>query len=244
VLPHEYEVMHALELKHWWFRGRRRILLDILRNAIDPRRGRPRILDYGCGSGGNTSFYASVGSVVAIEPDASAIRMAHARGGAQYCRGQGTQLPFRSEAFDAVVASDVLEHIEDDGAAMAEIARVLRPGGVVIISVPAHQWLFSEHDAALHHFRRYSKAGIRDLLGRGGLRIRRLSYWNAVLFPAICFRRLVARRRSAKGPRSDMTSSPWLVNEALAALLAGEAAIFRHAPLPWGVSLIALAERV
>jgi SAM-dependent methyltransferase len=244
VLPHEYDVMHALELRHWWFRGRRRILLDVLRKAIDPGRGLPRILDYGCGSGGNTSAYASVGSVVGLEPDAAAIRLAHARGGAQYCRGHGTRLPFRGGVFDAVVASDVLEHIEDDVAAVAEIARVMRPGGVVIISVPAHQWLFSEHDAALHHFRRYSKAGIRHVLGRGGLRIRRLSYWNAVLFPAICFRRLVARRRTANRPRSDMASAPWLINEALAGLLAGEAAVFRHASLPWGVSLIALAERV
>lgn len=244
MLPHEYDVMHALELRHWWFRGRRRILLDILRNAVDTRRDRPRILDYGCGSGGNTSVYASVGSVVGIEPDASAIRLAHARGGAQYCRGQGTQLPFRSGVFDAVVASDVLEHIRDDVGAAAEIARVLHPGGVAIISVPAHQWLFSEHDAALHHFRRYSKAGIRDVLGRGGLRVRRLSYWNAVLFPAICFRRLVARRRSPNGPRSDTASVPWLINEALAALLVAEAAVLRHAPLPWGVSLIALAERM
>jgi SAM-dependent methyltransferase len=236
--------MHALELTHWWFRGRRRVLVDMLRGSTDAGQGMPRILDLGCGTGGNTSAFASVGSVVGLEPDAAAIRLAHARGRAQYCRGHGAQLPFRSGIFDAVVASDVLEHIEDDVAAVAEIARVLRPGGTVIISVPAHQWLFSEHDAALHHFRRYSKARLRNVLESGGLRIRRLSYWNAVLFPAICFRRLVGRRRSANAPRSDMTSAPWLINEALAALLAGEAAVFRHAPLPWGVSLIALAERV
>ncbi len=242
--PYEYEVMHAHELRHWWFRGRRRVLVDLLRGVAGSRAGSLRILDYGCGTGGNTPAYASFGAVVGIEPDPAAVRLARERGGAQYCRTSGTELPFRRAVFDAVVASDVLEHIEDDLAAVSEIARVLRPGGAAIISVPAHQWLFSEHDAALHHFRRYSKAALRDVLERGGLRIRRLSYWNAALFPAICLRRLLVKPRRGHEPRSDTSSSPWLINEALAVLLAAEAAILRHAPLPWGVSLVGVAERV
>lgn len=244
MLPHEYEVMHALELKHWWFRGRRRVLLDLLRHASAVAAGLPRILDYGCGTGGNTSSYAAVGPVVGIEPDAAAIRLAHARGAALYCRSYGTQLPFRDGVFDAVVASDVLEHIEDDTAAAAEIARVMRPGSVAIISVPAHPWLFSEHDTALRHFRRYSKAAIRQLLERNGLKILRLTYWNAALFPAICLRRLMVSRRSQSRARSDLGVTPTLINEGLAALLAMEAAILRHTSLPWGVSLVALAQRV
>jgi SAM-dependent methyltransferase len=244
VLPQEYDAMHALELTHWWFRGRRRVLIDMLRNSTDPGGDIPRILDLGCGTGGNTSAYAALGSVVGIEPDAAAIRLANARGGAQYCRGHGPQLPFRSEVFDAVVASDVLEHIEDDTAAASEIARVMRRGGRVIISVPAHQWLFSEHDAALRHFRRYSKAAMRHLLEQNGLRVLRLTYWNAALFPAICLRRLSGKRRAENGARSDLRRSPWLINESLAALLAIEATILRYTSLPWGVSLIALAKRV
>jgi hypothetical protein len=146
--------------------------------------------------------------------------------------------------FDAVVASDVLEHIQDDTAAAAEITRVVRRGGRVVISVPAHQWLYSEHDAALRHFRRYSKAAIRQLLEQSKLRVLRLTYWNAALFPAICLRRLTGQRRAESGTRSDMEPVPWLINEPLAALLAIEAAILRYTALPWGVSLIALAERV
>jgi SAM-dependent methyltransferase len=182
--------------------------------------------------------------VIGIEPDGAAVGFARARGGAHYCRSNGTQLPFQQGAFDAVLASDVLEHIEHDLAAVSEIVRVLRPGGAAIVSVPAHQWLFSEHDAALHHFRRYSRAALRRVLEGGGLRIRRISYWNAALFPAICLHRLVARRPGVQGPRSDTTSTPWLVNEALTAVLAAEAVILRHASLPWGVSLIAVADRV
>jgi len=240
----EYETMHALELRHWWFRGRRRVLGTLLRTVAGPRSGTLRILDYGCGTGGNTRSYTSFGGVIGIEPNAAAVRLAAARGEGHFCRASGTWLPFGPGTFDAVVASDVLEHIEDDLTAVSEIARVLRPGAAAIISVPAHQWLFSEHDAALHHFRRYSKAGLRDLLERGGLRVRRLSYWNAALFPAICLHRLLLKPRRGKEPRSDTSSSPWLINEALAALLAAEAAVLRHAPLPWGVSLVGVAERV
>lgn len=242
MLAHEYDAMHALELEHWWFRGRRGILLDLLRQAT-AYRANPRLLDFGCGTGGNTSSYTSLGDVVGIEPDPAAIRLAHARGGARYCRSNGTQLPFRSGAFDAVVASDVLEHIEDDTTAVAEIARVLRPGGVAVISVPAHQWLFSQHDAALHHFRRYSKAGLSALLQVGGFRIQRLSYWNTALFPAIGLSRLLRRHRNVHEVRTEERLPPPILNESLALLLAGEAAILRRTSLPWGLSLIAVAER-
>jgi SAM-dependent methyltransferase len=236
--------MHAHEIRHWWFRGRRRVLMNLLRSVAAARAGSLRILDYGCGTGGNTLAYASLGAVVGIEPDPVAVRLAQERGGARYCRTTGTQLPFRQGSFDAVVASDVLEHIKDDVAAVAEIARVTRLGGTAVISVPAHPWLFSEHDAVLHHFRRYSKAALRDVLQRNGFKTNRLSYWNAALFPVVCLRRLLGRRRSLHGQRSDMKSSPWMINELLAALLAAEAAVLRHLPLPWGLSLVAVAQRV
>ena len=242
--PSEYERMHAQELGHWWFRGRRRVLVDALRQALPSGNGLLRILDYGCGTGGNTFAYARFGAVVGIEPDSGAVRLAHTRGQARYCRSNGTSLPFRPASFDAVLASDVLEHIEDHRQALSEIARVLKPGGAAIITVPAHQWLFARHDAALHHFRRYSKAGLGELLRAGGFRVRRLSYWNATLFPAICLHRLVQKAGRSREPRSDTGPSPWLINETLAGLLAAEATILRHAPLPWGVSLIAVGERI
>jgi SAM-dependent methyltransferase len=244
MLPHEYEAMHALETRHWWFRGRRRVLLDSLRAVARTRAAAtPRILDYGCGTGGNTSAYAPLGEVVGIEPDRGAVALAGARGGARFCRASGTQLPFRPAVFDAVVASDVLEHIEDDRAAVAEVVRVLKRGGSFIFSVPAHPWLFSEHDAALLHFRRYTRPALRCLLEGGGLEIRRLSYWNAALFPMVCLHRLVGRKRSEGQARSDTRATPWLVNESLARLLAVEATILRHASLPWGVSLVGIAQR-
>ena len=242
--PAEYEAMHAQELRHWWFRGRRRVLIDALRTVVISRSSSPQILDYGCGTGGNSPAYAQLGSVVGVEPDPTAVRLAFQRGWARYCRGAGTELPFKDAVFDVVMASDVLEHIQNDVAAAGEIARVLRPGGTAIITVPAHPWLFSEHDAALHHCRRYSKTSFRDLLDSSGMKIRRISYWNTALFPVICVHRLLTTSQTLKKPRSDTTSSPRIINEALTGLLLAEAAVLRYAPLPWGVSLLAVAERV
>jgi len=242
VLPSEYQTMHLTELKHWWFRGRRRLLLALLRTFAPARPGSLHILDFGCGTGGNTVSYGKFGTTIGMEPDPVAVRLAHARGGARYCRADGVQLPFRSGAFDVVIASDVLEHIEADSSAVAEMVRVLRPGGSLIVSVPAHQWLFSEHDAALHHFRRYSKTALRGLLGQHRLRIRRLSYWNTALFPMMCLYRLVQRRSRHSLPHSDTSLPPSPINEALAALLAGEVALLQHTGLPWGLSLVAVAQ--
>ena len=244
MLPLEYDSMHQVELTHWWFRGRRRVLVDLLRKAVGVQPGPVRILDYGCGTGGNISAYAAYGAVIGIEPDESAVRLAQRRGSAYFCRATGTQIPFGEGTFDVVMASDVLEHIQDDRKAASEIARVLRPGGTAVISVPAHPWLFSSHDMALYHFRRYSKSALRNVLEDCGMRLELLSYWNATLFPAICLQRLLSKRRRSQEPRSDTESSPRPVNEALAALLAGEALILRHMSLPWGLSLVVTAKRV
>jgi SAM-dependent methyltransferase len=243
VLPYEYEIMHALELRHWWFRGRRRLLINLLRGVAGAGLKPLRILDYGCGTGGNTLAYGSFGQVVGIELDSAAVRLAHQRGGARYCRTSGTDLPFRDGSFDVVMASDVLEHIEHDGKAVWEISRVLRPGGSAILTVPAHGWLFSQHDTALQHFRRYSRLAVRDLFERNQLIIRRLSYWNAALFPLVCIRRLMGKRRRPGQPQSDTVLPPRLLNEALTGLLAVESALASRIVLPWGVSLVAVAER-
>jgi SAM-dependent methyltransferase len=242
MLQHEYEVMHAREMSHWWFRGRRGILVDLLRRAS---RGaaQPLILDFGCGTGGNTDAFTRVGVVVGLEPNAGAIALAHARGTARFCRGSGTALPFGSGTFDVVVASDVLEHIADDVGAVAEIGRVLRPGGALVFSVPAHPWLFTAHDERLWHHRRYTVSTVRRLLAEGGLEAEWLSYWNFALFPAVCAYRFLAPLVGRDSTRSDVDATPDILNRPLAAVLAVEAAILRHMRLPWGVSFVGIARR-
>ncbi len=239
----EYQIMHAHELRHWWFRGRRRVLVDLLRDYAAPRGDQLRILDYGCGTGGNSPSYVPFGQVCGIEPDAGAIQLAGRRGGAILCRGSGTELPFRPGTFDVVVASDVLEHIDDDNRAVGEVARVLRGGGAFIFSVPAHPWLFGPHDAALFHRRRYVERGLRQLMGGAGLQIRRLSYWNSTLFPLYCAHRLWGQFRRTQSAHSDLHAPPRVANEVLAGLLAIEAVLLRRFRLPWGLSLVGVAVR-
>jgi SAM-dependent methyltransferase len=182
------------------------------------------------------------GQVFGIEPDAGALALARPRGGAHFCRAVGTAIPFRDGAFDLVLASDVLEHIGDDARAANEIRRVLRPGGSLIFSVPAHPWLFGPHDVALRHHRRYTRRAIRRVLEGAGLTVSWLSYWNTVLFPVVVAGRLV-RRFSTAGAKSDTRDAPPWLNAALTGLLALEARVLRVSRLPCGVSLIGVALR-
>jgi SAM-dependent methyltransferase len=242
VEQHEYEVMHAREVSHWWFRGRRRVLVNLLRRAT---RGIPRsrILDFGCGTGGNTDAFARVGPVVGVEPHAGAIALAKARGTALYCRASGTELPFGAATFDAVIASDVLEHIGDDVGAVREIGRVLKPGGALVFSVPAHPWLFTAHDEALWHHRRYTRSTLRQLLTEGGLDDAWVSYWNTTLFPVVCAWRFLGRLVGRDASRSDLDATPDAINGPLARLLAVEAALLQHVRMPWGLSFVGIARR-
>lgn len=247
----EYATMHEQEMVHWWFRGRRLLLRELLGRHLQASPGSaPRLLDLGCGTGGNSATYVEFGSVVGVEPDASALRFAEGRrgvgqagAGPVYCRAVGTSLPMASRTFDAVIASDVLEHIADDRSAVAEVARVLRPGGVFVFTVPAHPWLWSAHDEALWHQRRYRRSGLEGLLAGGGLEIRWLSYWNTVLFPAVALRRILGRWRREGEPVSDTRVPGALANRTLLGILAAEAAALRYVRFPLGVTLAGVARR-
>lgn len=242
----EYKVMHEQELVHWWFRGRRALLERLLRRHL-PSGPPASILDFGCGTGGNALTYAAFGPVVGIEPDRNALRFASSRPAAArpypitYARAVGTALPLRSASFDVVVASDVLEHIADDGAAAREIARVLKPRGVFVFSVPAHPWLWSAHDEALWHQRRYRRPELLRLLASAGLEIRWLTYWNAALFPAIALRRLLGPKPREGQAVSDAALPPGPVNQALTAVLGIEARALDWLRFPFGVSLVGVA---
>jgi SAM-dependent methyltransferase len=245
--PAEYAVMHEQEMVHWWFRGRRALLDRLLARHVPAGAEPPRLLDFGCGTGGNAVGYAALGPVVGVEPDREALRFAAGRSSTtrhrlDYCRALGTALPFARASYDAVVASDVLEHIADDAGAAREIARVLRPGGVFVFSVPAHPWLWSAHDVALWHQRRYRRAELVGLLVRAGFRIRWLSYWNSVLFPVVAARRVIASRRGDKTAASDtVLPSPW-VNRALTGILHAESKALNWMRFPFGVSLVGVAQ--
>jgi len=223
----EIAKLARLEDTHWWYRERRHLLARSIAR-LTPGRA----LDIGAAAGGNTRVLREHGwRAVALEYGAEGAAIAHSRGLA-VMRADATRLPLASGALDLVVAFDVLEHIDDDDAAAAEIARVLRPGGTVLIAVPADPRLWSAHDEAVGHVRRYTRPELVSLLTRNGLRVVDVRSWNVLLRPVAAW-----RRRTSTG--SDLEELPAVVNGSLRLVVALE----RRLPvgsLP-GVSLLVRA---
>jgi SAM-dependent methyltransferase len=236
----EYDV---LEERHWWFLGRRVILLRAIDEWTTVRDG--RVLDFGCGTGAMLPHLERYGTVSAVDGDERAVEFCHRRGRAEVQHlPPGEPLPFATASFDLVTSFDVLEHIEDDVAALRELGRVLRPGGTAALAVPAFMLLWGDQDAISHHFRRYRWPQLRERIQAAGLEPLHHSYFNSLLFPPIAAIRL--GRRVLRPPRSDESDfhiGPQALNSVLARLLAAEAPFVARRKLPFGVSLLVIAER-
>ncbi|MFF3442975.1 class I SAM-dependent methyltransferase [Streptosporangium sp. NPDC002721] len=229
------EILRTVEVedRHWWYRERRAILARELRGLR--RLGPPgRALDVGAAGGGNTRVLVEHGwDALVADFSETAVELARERG-LRAIHADARDLPLPDGEFDLVTAFDVLEHIEEDGRAAGELVRVLRPGGTALITVPCDMALWSAHDVASGHVRRYTREGLDALLTGAGLVVDRLWSWNVLLRPVVALRR---RRLSG----SDVTETPRLVNAALTAVVVAE----RYLPvrsLP-GVSLVARAHR-
>lgn len=158
--------------------------------------------------------------------------------------GSADRLPFRNEIFDLVLALDVIEHIDDDRAAVKEFYRVLKPGGRLIITVPAFQFLWSEHDQAVHHMRRYTRPGLLNILQFGGFENEKATYWNIILFLPVAAIRLLKRfRRSAGVSKTDLIELPSSLNRLLMGLLVIENRILDRFDLPFGISVMCLCRK-
>jgi len=235
--PDAYIEMAETEARHWWFVGRRAVLTSIIGRLHLP--GRARILEVGAGTGGNLPMLATFGSVCALEMDASARRIAEEKTGGRFDIRAGTcpgDIPFAGP-FDLICLLDVLEHIDDDVGTLQALRPLLAPQARVLVTVPAHQWLWSAHDAFLHHKRRYGAVELRGKAATAGLRAERLSYCNTVLFPAAVAVRLhdrLTRRKQASG--REVPPDP--VNALLARAFSAEAWMLDRFDLPFGVSLV------
>lgn len=250
-----YDEMRSLEDRHWWFRGRRRVLAPLLRASLQACGARVA-LEVGCGTGGNLAHFAArfpATRFVGADFDAGAVAYCAQRGLAgSIVRADGTRLPLRDASVDCVLAIDIIEHFEDDRALLAELRRVLRPGGELVVNVPHHPWLWSPHDAVLHHKRRYARGELQAKLCEAGFRIEREHGFNFLLLPPIALVRLArargARAAAAHGaarPAStDFFELPAPLNAALAGLFALESALVRALPIREGVSLMLRAARV
>jgi SAM-dependent methyltransferase len=241
--PAEYERMHALEDWYWWFVARRRAAAQFIRDHA-PEGSPLRILDAGCGTGGMLDLYRQWPDTEAVGADFSpeALRFSRERGHKRLVGADLMRLPFRSGSFDVVSALDVIEHVPDDVVALEEIQRVLRPGGILVASVPAYQFLWGPHDEALHHYRRYHSRQFQELIHGAGLRVEKQTHLLTALFPLAAAARLAARGRKAEDG-AGLPKVPPLVNRALIGFQAAELEIARRASLPFGLSLLAVARK-
>jgi SAM-dependent methyltransferase len=232
-----YREHFEMEDSHWWFEGRRAVIWALLRR-VGTVPG-VRILDAGCGTGRNLIEFCALGTVQGVDASPAAIEFCRERGLDVAREGRIESLPFADDSFDLILATDVLEHLDDDRAALLELRRVSVPGGRLLATVPAYQWLWSEHDVALHHHRRYTMPAFHERMRSAGWEPVVSSYFNTVLLGPIAAVRLLARARPASDDsRVDFRMTPRSLNRFLSAPMRAEAALIgRGVSLPAGVSI-------
>ena len=205
--PHEYVRMAGIEQHNWWFVGKRDLVARLLHRFGPPRRPL-LILDAGCGGGQTLVDLASFGTCIGADYDRSAVAFTTGRGIRCAVQADCQRPPFRRGRFDVVLLLDTLEHVPDDVRALGELGALLKPDGRLVITVPAHPWLFGVHDRALGHVRRYDEARLRRVVRRAGLRICHLTGYNTVLFPAVAVWRTLCRVVRPDARESD-TAIEW-----------------------------------
>lgn len=229
----EYHSMRLFEDDYWWYRSLRSVVAENLPDAKS-------VLDAGCGTGGMLKEIASK-KVVGIDSSPYALTHTRERGFDLVVRGSVCALPFPPESFDAVLCLDVIYHrgVADDGAAVKEFARVLRPGGKVILHAPAYGWLHGSHDEKVHGARRYTTKRVGELVRGAGLEICKLSYRNLAALPAaIVFRRFLPGRSG-----SDLAPLPGWLNKVLLGISLFENRVLRGVSLPAGLSVFCIAKK-
>jgi SAM-dependent methyltransferase len=229
---------HRAEDRHWWYQGRR----HVLERAIE-RLGLPQgadILDAGCGSGRNMVELAHHGIVSGIELSHTSVDLARQRGVGEVVEGSVMDMPFEDASFDLTVSLDVIEHLEDDVGALRELRRVTKPGGALLVTVPAYQWLWSGHDEINHHHRRYNRRTLLASAESAGWRQERSTHFNSLLLPAAILLRALERFKPAATKSSlDLWVPPAPFNWTLRQPLNLEAAVIgRGGSIPAGLSLL------
>lgn len=232
-----YQLMAEVENSYWWYRARREILADVIDRQVPPGSD---LIDFGCGTGGTAELLSERGHrVLAADIAETALEACRARGLATI--NLKTQR-LREDCTDCILAGDVLEHVEDDLGLLFTFRTALRPGGVLVITVPAYEFLWSGEDYVSEHVRRYTRAGLKRQLRRAGFEDIRCSYFNTFLFPAVAAVVLVKRLFFPREMyRSNVAPLPRWQNEALYRAFRFEGSLLRWISLPAGASLIAVA---
>ncbi len=244
--PEAYQINYEFEENHWWFLGRRKILCSVIQDVINKGHLQTksiRILDYGCGTGGLTQTLDAFGSVTGVDESEEAIR---------YCRERGLENVEKIQSandlpnltFHLVCSFDVLEHFEDDTGLLTELYRTLQPGGILFLTVPAFQCLWSGEDEVSKHVRRYRKRELTQKVHETGFEIVKASYFNFSLFPMVFVIRTFNRMfRPSTLQRSDVTPAKEPLNTLLKNIFSFERFVLRYAGFPLGVSLLVVARK-
>jgi SAM-dependent methyltransferase len=239
-----FDVMATQARTHWWYRARRALVGELLAGQLAPGA---RVIDVGCGTGDNLPALedAAGRTVVGVELSPYAVRHAprSAAGDVRVGVSRAEHLPFRTGSADLVTSMDVIEHLDDD-AALAEYRRVVRPGGLVLLTVPAYPWLWSHHDDWAAHLRRYTRRTLVDAVARAGLQPVRTTYFNSFLVPPAAVMRRTPVRRLITVEQDEVGAASPMVDRVMTTLAAGERRWTRGGrSVPFGLSIVTLAER-
>ena len=238
----EYEIMFRVEDCHWWYVGLRGMLDLFWRRHV--HTDHPTVIDVGCGTGATLDALHDVASATGIDAAPEAIRLCRMRELACTAAASAEALPVPDASFDVAISCDVLCHrsIADKCVPLREIHRVLKPGGLFLLNLPAYQWLHSSHDTHVHTDRRFTRKAVRALLEGSGFEVIQSTYWNCLLFPAITAVRLW--RKAMPRPASDLEEErPSALSPIFNACLALERAVLRYVALPFGLSVFVVARR-
>ena len=240
--PDEYATMFRVEETHWWYRSLHRLMIQALEMEMPDWRNKP-IVDVGCGTGAILQRLGNPEKNVGVDISPVAISFCRNRGLNNVREADIASMPFADESFDAAICSSVLYHewVADVGRALREIRRVLRPNGVLLINVPAFQFLHSAHDDAVMTARRFRKPELRELLVKNGFAIRRLTYWTTLLFPLALVARTFGGSRMGRDFDLDKDS---FVQKLFLKVMGLEAGLLRKISLPFGVALLAVGRKL
>jgi SAM-dependent methyltransferase len=239
----EYKTMFDFEMSYWWFVARRKLLCEVVADlGKDPDHA--TLLDVGCGTGLNCVVLSKFGKVFGTDSSSEALKFSCSRQIENLVLSRAEDLQFPDDTFDVVTALDVLEHTDNDQTALTEMYRVTKPGGVLVVTVPAYGFLWSEHDEALQHRRRYSAHELRNKLTNAGFAVQRSTYFITLLFFPIFLLRIWQNltKKSLEAKTSLVILPPWL-NSLLVRLLDLERLYLRWSNLPFGVTILATARK-
>ena len=249
-----YEDLYVKEQDYWWHVGKRAIVYSLIDRYLPSKQktmGR-KALDLGCGAGLNLDHLQKYAEPVGTDFSEEALHFCLQRGHKLLCKADAAELPFHDEQFDIITALDVIEHLDDDLIALQELRRTMKPGGLLVVSVPAYPLLWSYWDDILGHRRRYTTGSMREVMTKAGLRVRKVSYSNAIILaPTVAVRLLKSVRQKAaqqsgqgSNPETDFMPVPGFVNNALIKYYMWEARTLKRNRLPFGLSVVCVAQKM